>query len=122
MRRQDTYDSVDTGKVLQDEQHMTQEQPPKDLVVSQSKLDGLEEALWYLVIGSLHHFNLLNDILIGRFEIANPAKVFDGLLATTFAEEPTWCFPKHHAADQDHPGWYKLHGERNQELVSSGQR
>lgn len=100
---------------------MTEEQTPKDLIIGQSKLDRLEEALWYLIVRGLHHLNFFDDVLIGGFEIANPAEVFNGLFAMTFAEKPTWCFLKHHAADQYHTGWYKLHGERNQELVSSGQ-
>jgi hypothetical protein len=92
---------------------MTKEQTPKDLAISQSKLNRLEEPLWYLIIRSLHHFNLLNDILIGRFKIANPTKVLDGFFTTAFAEKPTWCFLEHYAADQDHTGWHKLHSERD---------
>lgn len=100
---------------------MTKEQTPKDLVVGQSKLDRLEEALGYLVIRSLHHFNFFDDVLIGGFKVTYPAEILNGLFATAFAEKPTWCFLKHDAADQDHTGWHKLHGKWDEELVSSSQ-
>lgn len=114
-----TYNRVDTREVLQHEKHVAKEETPEDLVVSQSKSDRLEEALGDVIVGCFHHFNLLNDILVGRFEVSDPAQVLDGLLTAALAEEPAWCLSEHQTANQNHAGRDELDGKGNEPLCAA---
>lgn len=117
--RSETHNSIDTREVLQDEEHVSKEEAPQDLSVGECELDGLEESFGDLIVCGLHHLDFFDDVLIGGFEVTDPAEVLDGLLTATLAEQPAWRLSEHNTSNQYHTGRDELNSERNQELVSS---
>ena len=83
-------DGVDTGSVLPEEEHATQEQTVAEKRAVLESLEGLEEAhtnsSLLLLVSLVDSSNLLGDIDITGGQLADPAQVFHGL-GTVLVEE-----------------------------------
>lgn len=83
-------DGVDTGRVLPEEQHATQEEAVLQARRLEDSLEGLPEAQTnssnLLLDGLVNSSHLLGDVNISFIELTNPAEVLHGLLATTLEE------------------------------------
>lgn len=114
-------DGVNAGAILPEEEHATQEQTPHDTLVATGRLEWLPEANTdgraLLLQGLINSIDLLNHVDIALGQLADPAKVFDGFLATTTGEQPTGGLADEGAANQQETGRDQLNSERNQPLL-----
>ncbi|KAJ8119031.1 hypothetical protein OPT61_g83 [Boeremia exigua] len=115
-----TYNSVDAGEVLEQEEHVAQEQAPQHRVVGQRQTDGLDESSGQVIDLEIHHLNLLEDVGVVGLELPVPAEVGNALLAPALGPQPAGCLPEEEqTADEDHAGRDELHGEGNEPLVAT---
>lgn len=86
-------DGVDTGAVLPEEEHTTEEESPLNLVVTSDSLEGLPESKTdggSLVFKSVvDESNLLDNVEVVDGKVTDPAKVLKTLLSSTFSDQPT---------------------------------
>lgn len=110
-------DGVNAGTVLPEEKHATQEQTPHDTLVATGRLEWLPEANTdgrpLLLQGLINSADLLHHVDIGLGQLADPAKVLDGFLATATGEQPTGGLADEDATDQQETGRDQLNSEGN---------
>lgn len=70
-----THNCVDATKILEDEKHMPDEQPPLNLRVAHGSPNWVKEAFRKGVNALFHKCNLFQNVPVGRVEIAKPAEV-----------------------------------------------
>lgn len=114
-------DGVNAGTVLPEEEHATQEQTPHDTLVVTSSLEWLPEANTdgraLLFQGLINSTDLLHHVDIALGQLADPAKVLDGFLATATGEQPTGGLADEDTANQQETGRDQLNSEGNQPLL-----
>lgn len=114
-------DGVNAGTVLPEEEHATEEQTPHDTLVATGRLEWLPEAnpdgRALLLQGLVNSIDLLNHVDIALGQLADPAKVLDGFLATATGEQPTWGLADEDATNQQETGRDQLDSEGNQPLL-----
>ena len=116
-------DGVDTGAVLPEEEHTTEEETVLDLALLDS-LEGSPEARadnHAVVLDlSIDGSNLLNHVGVGRIEVTDPAQILDGLLAVTASELPARRFPQPKSTEEKQTGGNELNGEGDLPLTGGG--
>lgn len=117
-------DGVDTGAILPEEEHATQEKTVHDTLVGTSGLEWLPEAntngCALLLQGGVNSTNLLNhvDIILGQ--LTDPAKVLNSILTTAAGEQPTGRLADEDTTNQQEAGRDQLDSEGDQPLLVAG--
>lgn len=116
-----TYDSVDAGAVLPEEQHAAKEQTVLDLALLDC-LEGSPETgtndrtvVFNLSIDSS---DLFDHVRVRSIEVTNPAQVLDSLIAVTARELPTRRLPQPDCTDEKQARRNKLNSEWDHPLAS----
>lgn len=103
--RRVVVDGVDTGAVLPEEEHATNEETPLKLGTGTERLEWLPESESDSVLLHLVNLvdagNLLLNIGVGVLKLANPAQVLDGLFASVLEEQPARGLRQQHGTKQE---------------------
>jgi hypothetical protein len=119
-------DSVNSGSILPHEQHASKEQAPHDLAVPSGGLEGLPETFTnrsgLLLKNQVKRSDFFNDVKVVGGQIANPAKILDGLLAAVLGHEPAGALPDPEGSEEKHTGGNELNGEGDDPLSVVGRK
>lgn len=114
-------DGVDTGSVLPEKQHASDEQPPLQVGSLAQRLEGLPKAnadsRLLLLVDLVDGGNLFGDVDVVGFQLANPAQVLHALTPTVLQEEPARGFPDPQGPCKKQARGDQLYSERDEPLL-----
>lgn len=116
-------DGVDTGSVLPEEKHASQEETVKHFALLESS-KRLPETSADLPVVALEILvdvvDLLDDVQVIDVEVSHPAEVSHGLFPSALGEEPSRRLLDPESTNHEKTGRNELHSEWNQPLLVTG--